>query len=86
MIPSGSDGKRIEYSGDGIPEPGCYWRDQRDGNWYGMTPNGHLAGLEKHHVTEHEDGTISVTPSILVSSAGAELWHGYLERGKWRQV
>ena len=37
--------------------------------------------------TEHDDGTITVSPSILMTSdnpAGA--WHGYLERGVWQEV
>lgn len=91
-------GTRIEYDGvGGIPANGCYWRDGRDGKWYGMTPNGHLAGLANHNVVEHEDGTITVAPSIKVSGIGygdhirvtdgeeRELWHGYLERGAWRE-
>lgn len=57
-----------------------------DGEWYGTTPNGLLAGLKNHSVVEHEDGTISVSPSILVSSGEPDAWHGYLERGVWREV
>jgi hypothetical protein len=35
--------------------------------------------------TEHEDGTITVSPSILVSNPQqGELFHGHLERGVWR--
>lgn len=58
-----------------------------DGAWYACTPNGHAASLRNHTVTEHEDGTITVSPSILVSTAqGDPLWHGYLENGIWREV
>lgn len=57
-----------------------------DGTWYGCTPNGHACSLAKHTVTEHEDGTITVSPSILVSDNSGELWHGYLEHGVWREV
>ncbi len=45
---------------------------------------------KNHTVTEHEDGTISASPSILwgadygMGERGA--WHGYLERGVWREV
>lgn len=70
----------------GVLEPGEYLRDALTGHWYGCTPNGHLAGLAKHQVAEHEDGTITVAPSILVSNAEGPLWHGYLERGVWREV
>lgn len=54
--------------------------------WYCKTPNGHLGNLRAHDVEEHEDGTITVSPSILVSDHTGELWHGYLERGMWREV
>lgn len=68
--------------------PGSYWR--LDGRWYALTPNGELANLSGHQVTEHVDGTITVSPSIRVSACSpnkgtsVELWHGYLERGVWR--
>lgn len=48
-----------------------------------MTPNGHIGGLANHEVIEHEDGTISVSPSILVSDGSGELYHGFLKRGVW---
>lgn len=68
--------------------PGDYGR--LGSTWCCCTPNGHLGNLAAHHVTEHEDGTITVSPSILVSEVGPgpsdkrELWHGWLERGIWR--
>lgn len=66
-----------------LPKPGEYGLNAR-GEWYGMTPNGHLANLSAHTVAEHPDGTITVHPSILVSSpSGGELWHGYLLNGVW---
>jgi hypothetical protein len=40
--------------------------------------------LERHDVTVHDDKTITVSPSILVTGGGE--WHGYLERGVWRSV
>lgn len=53
--------------------------------WWAVSPNGHLGNLDAHEVTEHEDGTITVSPSILISEPnGTELWHGYLEHGVWR--
>lgn len=33
-------------------------------------------------VEEHEDGTISVTPSIWMQ-AGPQAWHGWLTRGEF---
>lgn len=53
-------------------------------------PNGsgpsHLAGKDVRNswsVIEHEDDTISVSPSILDGESG---WHGFLEKGIWREV
>ena len=71
------------------PEPGDYWRWPND-HWSCVTPNGHGGNLAAHDVVEHEDGTITVSPSILISEPVAEgsskvLWHGYLERGVWRE-
>lgn len=65
----------------------CYWRyvggDPRE--WTLNIPGGDLANLSRHEVTEHVDGTISVTPSILVTRGNRQDWrrHGYLVRGKW---
>lgn len=59
-------------------------------HWNCKTPNGHYGCLVRHSVIEHNNGTISVSPSILVSTPRngskpmKELWHGYLERGVWR--
>lgn len=78
---------------DGSPIP-----EEERGKWYNQpywmacTPNGHVGNLSRHDITEHEDGTITVSPSILVSTSydggktTVELWHGYLERGVWRSV
>lgn len=58
--------------------------------WMGCSPNGHACTLSAHTVTEHQDGTITVSPSILISMLyndgrpTRELWHGFLERGVWR--
>jgi hypothetical protein len=38
----------------------------------------------KWTITEHEDKTITVTPSIWFNSPTG--WHGFLERGVWRRV
>jgi hypothetical protein len=73
--------------------PGDYCLNPRDGNWYVRAPvNEHqhfLGNLARHKVVEHEDGTITVSPSILITAhddRGNEIkWHGYLERGVWRE-
>jgi hypothetical protein len=70
---------------------GQYGKWDHDGKWYAVPPGTDLlAGLAKHEVTEHEDGTITVSPSIEVSggihSHMVSHWHGYLERGIWREA
>jgi hypothetical protein len=67
-----------------ITPDGSYWRGE-DGRWYATTPNGLLAGLANHDVIEHDDGTITVSPSILVKQPNVGQWHGFLERGVWRE-
>lgn len=57
-------------------------------DWFCTTPNGLFGSLIQHEVIEHEDGTITVSPSILVTSGAKKsepTWHGWLERGIWRQ-
>jgi len=82
-------GHRVAWPAQGLMAPGDYAKGP-DGAWYAMTPNGHLANLVAHAIVEHEDGTITVSPSILVSVPATdelphkELWHGFLERGFWR--
>lgn len=72
-------------------QPGDYGRATAEelqgrlaSSWMCRIPNGMLGNLSKHQVTEHEDGSITVSPSILVK--GEKSWHGYLERGVWREV
>ena len=81
-------GRRIPDPGDSWaagtgPQPGDYW-SAADG-WHAVTPTGLWCALRNHAVTTHDDGTITVSPSILVSNGeGGEVWHGFLERGVWR--
>jgi len=68
-----------------------YWRqDAGDGwDWWIYLPGAGIGRLKNHTVTEHEDGTITVTPSIALSPGrGADgRWgrHGFLTRGIWRE-
>ncbi len=82
-------GRRIYPDAEGYLalEPGDYGKDLT-GKWWCMPPrgvNGPAAGgcLVNHTVTEHEDGTITVSPSILLP--GACTYHGFLEHGQWRE-
>lgn len=79
-------GKRVDRLDDSLFQSGEYGKIS-DGNWYCCPPDSDLVGnLSGHEVVEHEDGTISVTPSILISSHKGESWHGWLTYGKWQQA
>jgi hypothetical protein len=105
----GEPGPGWEAWGDGREgskraAPGSYMKVSigRRIMWYIVDPNGEIGSLGyRHTVTEHEDGTISVTPSILaddprpafeqMGGAGPGAiagpgWHGFLEHGVWRSV
>jgi len=76
-------GKRIYPDEAGtlvFDEPGTYGQDWT-GEWWARPPKGSAGRLSLHKITEHEDGTISATPSILTPE-----WHGFLEHGFWRKV
>ncbi len=93
-------GRRVEWPGGDMPcdwtasEPGDYVKvpehvhptRRSDGQpvWYVRDPNGRIGALVTHQVTEHDDGTITVQPSILDGMPGG--WHGWLERGVWREA
>jgi len=64
------------------------------GRWYARVPDSRtndmdLSDLSNHQVTEHEDGTITVSPSILHHGNTPDWqkveWHGFLEHGIWRE-
>jgi hypothetical protein len=69
--------------------PGDYGK-AANGEWLARPPTDpsqHLSGsLKNHDVVEHEDGTITASPSILITGHEDDCkveWHGYLVRGKW---
>lgn len=78
-------GKRIyDYAGVGIPKAGEYGIDSRTGEWFAMCPDGlSFANLRMHEVIEHDDGTITVSPSISCTIRNVCDWHGYLKAGVW---
>lgn len=88
-----SAGRRVE---DGLPlhryAPGDYGISEiaiGEFGWWARPPDapeGFFANLSRHEVVEHEDGTITVTPSILIRAGALGEWHGYLERGVWRSA
>jgi hypothetical protein len=85
------NGTRLHYQ---PVEPDFVWRiaetpgaygSANGRDWFCTTPNGMLGNLGAHQVEEHEDGTITVRPSILVTGGAKEAsHHGFLERGVWR--
>lgn len=52
--------------------------------WLIRCPDGTCGSLapETHTVTEHDDGTITVAPSLLMPSG----WHGWLRHGEFASV
>lgn len=73
--------------------PGDYglvrYHADRPGVWECYPPGGTLGSLAAHEITEHEDGTITVSPSILErvgdgQGGWVEKWHGHLIAGVWR--
>lgn len=42
--------------------------------------------LVGHNIVEHEDGTITVSPLMVIDHGARGTWHGFLERGVWREV
>ena len=60
-------------------KPGDYGKDA-DGQWTVRPLRGGTGMLEGHTVVEHEDGTITVYPSIVAPG-----YHGFLVKGVWRE-
>jgi hypothetical protein len=62
---------------------------QADGSWLLCLPTGIHATINSKiwNITEHDDGTITVSPSIYTKSpANNEYdWHGFLEKGIFRE-
>lgn len=90
-------GKRHDFTDDQWTtlEPGDYGRCTQDGSdigWHFRPPqrgDGRyfgVGGLGLHTVVEHEDGTITVSPSILTTGHHGATWHGYLVEGVWREI
>lgn len=71
------------WGDDGIDGGYCPVTAGGKQTWMVRTPNGHLGNLGAHDVTENADGTITVSPSILVSDNTGELYHGHLVAGEW---
>ena len=74
------------------PQPGDYWRHRFSAEWpwewWAIVPvtGASAAALGDHDVVEHDDGTITVSPSILVDRSHGPPWHGWLVGGLWQEV
>lgn len=77
----------LNEAGHLILDIGDYGRDA-SGTWWVRPPRPGLSmgSLDNHEVLEHEDSTITVSPSLLYGGQGSQTWHGYLEHGEWREV
>lgn len=67
---------------DGAKWHGSDGRVKHDDEWLGGL-------LSQHTVTEHDDGTITVEPSILVDwprEGAPRRYHGFLRNGVWETL
>lgn len=64
-------------------EPGDYMLAADGVPWVTLPSGVGPSRLDGWQVTEHDDETITVSPSIFDAPNG---WHGWLERGVWRSV
>lgn len=64
---------------------GEYGYSENHKRWEARPPGQHVSSIEKHDVMVHEDNSITVSPSILISDGSGELWHGFLRRGVWEE-
>ena len=93
---SGIVGSRMKNTNSGFLEPGWLQQPSSYGRvlvekylntpvgwWNIVAPNGDACSLNPkiHTVTEHDDGTITVDPSIDMSINKPGGWHGWLVRG-----
>lgn len=65
----------------------CYWKVGNN-EWLLYLPGCGIGNLRNHIVTENGDGTISVSPSIIVTAHDQDNLiqrHGYLTKGVWKE-
>lgn len=82
-------GRRIyvDEKGSLVFKPGDYGKS-KDGIWVARTPTGITGTLQNHEIVEHEDGTITVSPSIILypDGEGKATYHGFLKKGVWSEA
>lgn len=69
-------------------DDGDYCLNPVDGKvWHRLPGTPYVTRTGTHTIEEHEDGTITVSPSILSKFGdGTISWHGWLRRGVWTTV
>ena len=78
-------GQRVYLNGKDLWMPPCSYGKDREGQWHVRGPYGHAGILQPAsdwNVTEHDDGTITVSPSLDMPGT----WHGFLERGVFKDA
>jgi len=87
---------------------GDYGFDPIANEWFARPPGQSMCSLAGYEILEEENGTITVSPSILLTNEGDAktrditeignlirrpffdesqvIWHGFLERGVWREA
>lgn len=80
-----------DYTVTSDSEGRCVWGAVPDGTFAKHDDGGvsgcirlPLEGPNAWGFEEHEDGSITLSPSIFVNPPTG--WHGFLERGVWREV
>lgn len=85
------------------PDRICYWPEMirtsvkaaddvvrtTDKEWWLYLPQCGTGRLSKHSIIEHDDGTITVNPSIVMEghdNGVKTAKHGFLEKGIWRDA
>ena len=81
------DAIRINNMSEIINDKVCYFKNTSEDKpfYFLYHPEVGLGNLLNHTIEEHKDGTITVSPSIVISIGDATV-HGFLEKGKWRDV
>lgn len=86
---SSTQGKRRypDKKGKIVLKNGEYFKTQKTGNWILKTPSGVCATVKKEKITEHQDGTITISPTVyLFIDFDGKTWRGFLTKGVWREV
>lgn len=85
---SGVQARRTEKTARIFDPAEIRYGKDKYGYWWISFPDIGVGGLRNHKIEEHEDGTITVSPSIRISGHkdGKPMErHGFLVRGRWHE-